>query len=478
MVCNENGKAWIFEPKCDPILKRRYNSRSAFDDLHKFYMNRLVKIPVLDKNGEPKLDEDGKPKFKYHKVAQFWLEHWGRRQYLGGVVFRPRQKVPKDTLNLWEGYGVAPKPGGSWARLAEHIRHIICRDNDRHFAWLLDWIARMLQYPGERAEVAIVIRGPEGAGKTLLGEVLCRLIGQHAMVINHPTHLVGRFNKHLRDCIFLLANEAFFAGDHSHVRILKSLVTDQLLTVEGKHVDVVLVANLLHIMLTTNETWAVAGSRQDRRYFVLDASDERLNDKAYFRAIWNELENGGLEAMLYDLLKRDLAKFDHRQRPETAGIQDQKKHSYKTHEIWWEEVLQRGYVWKSRLGLEEYFQRWMDPVTTELLYASYREDVKGRHERHPLSREMFGRFMLEVGGRACRPQSAIVGERSVDVRDPDNPSRVHREAQAFWQQDPRPHAYRFGNLIDARKAFEKYTGLPTTWGDEGIEDDEADTQGP
>ena len=40
-------------------------------------------------------------------------------------------------------------------------------------------------------------------------------MGQHALKISNAKHLVGNFNSHLRDCVFLFADEAFFAGDDS-----------------------------------------------------------------------------------------------------------------------------------------------------------------------------------------------------------------------------------------------------------------------
>jgi hypothetical protein len=42
-----------------------------------------------------------------------------------------------------------------------------------------------------------------------------------------------------------------------------------------------------------------------------------LGDKAYFRAIAGELNNGGRQALLYDLLNFDLSKIDLRSIPKT-----------------------------------------------------------------------------------------------------------------------------------------------------------------
>ena len=55
-------------------------------------------------------------------------------------------------------------------------------------------------------------------------------------------------------------------------------------------------------MLASNEDWVVPASLESRRFFVLDVSNARANDHTYFAAITDELEHGGYEAMLDELL--------------------------------------------------------------------------------------------------------------------------------------------------------------------------------
>ena len=76
-VVNEAGKAMVYERVRDPMLNRYVLLRSRFDDFKKFYQNQSVEI------------SDGKRK----TVGEFWLDHPNRRQYLGGVVFDPTNKV-------------------------------------------------------------------------------------------------------------------------------------------------------------------------------------------------------------------------------------------------------------------------------------------------------------------------------------------------------------------------------------------------
>ena len=55
------------------------------------------------------------------------------------------------------------------------------------------------------------------------------------MQIFNPAQLVGRFNEHLRDCVLLFGDEAFYAGDKQHESVLKGLIAEPFLQMEGKY---------------------------------------------------------------------------------------------------------------------------------------------------------------------------------------------------------------------------------------------------
>ena len=82
--------------------------------------------------------------------------------------------------------------------------------------------------------------------------------------------------------------------------------------------------------------------------------------------------------------------------PNTDGLQQQRKLSLPVPERWWLDVLHRGYVFRSKLGLEADLGKWLPDVSTELLFASYEEFAKQAHERRLMSREALGKFMVEM----------------------------------------------------------------------------------
>jgi hypothetical protein len=303
-----------------------------------------------------------------------------------------------------------------------------------------------------------------------VARALLRIFGQHGMTVSNPKHLVGAFNWHLMDCVFLFPDEAFFAGDRAHVGQLNALITEGVIAIEAKGRDLIAAPNRLHIMMASNEEWVVPAAFDARRYFVLDVADSVVGNKVYFEELNMQMEVGGYEAMLYDLLHYDLTGFDYRNPPHTEALQEQKKLSLPTTEAWWLDVLHRGYVYESRIGLQDFFGAWMPTVSTDLLQKSYEAFAQKRRERHPLSRETLGRKLKnDFGCKEAKPYDAVVGEQIVDVTKDFG---IVRTAEVIRKD--RAQGYKLGKLDLARAAFEEKTGLTIEWGvpDDYVEEQE------
>jgi hypothetical protein len=131
--------------------------------------------------------------------------------------------------------------------------------------------------------------------------------------------------------------------------VLKGLITERALMIEQKGIDAIQWPNRLHIMMAANAEWVVPATHDERRFAVFDVADKYAKGKAseearkaYFDALHNEIKNGGLEAMLYDLLRWDLGDWHPRQVYETEGLSKQKEQSMSLLEQWFDELLHDG----------------------------------------------------------------------------------------------------------------------------------------
>jgi hypothetical protein len=63
------------------------------------------------------------------------------------------------------------------------------------------------------------------------------------------------------------------------------------------------VKNFIRLIVASNNDWVVPAGLEERRFFVLDISDKYMQNHEYFKKLFDQMDNGGREAMLHDLLQ-------------------------------------------------------------------------------------------------------------------------------------------------------------------------------
>ena len=357
-VVAEAGRTVVLTEDYDPVLERQVVRRSTFADIQNRYAS--TRVQTVTPQGRPTT----------RGLGHAWLNHPHRREYQG-VVFAPNQDKP-GYYNLWRGYAVEPK-AGDWSRLRTHIRDVICWGDETLFRYVMAWMAHAVQVPGEPAEVALTLRGPQGVGKGIFVRELGGLFGQHFVHVSHPRHLSGNFNAHLQDAVVVFADEAFGVGDKQSVAVVKMLITERMIPIERKHHDAEMAKNVVHLLMASNDEWVVPAGLDERRFCVLDVSSAHQSDHDYFGEMIEQMESGGREAMLYELLHHDYADINLREPPATEALLDQKLLSLEPHEQWWFEKLAEGRLFEGD-------SEWRTQVIREDLTADY-ADFIGRKDR-------------------------------------------------------------------------------------------------
>lgn len=231
-------------------------------------------------------------------ASKVWLEWPERRNFDGGICFEPSKKVSREVYNLWKEFPTKAKDG-DWSLLREHILENICNGDRDHFEWLMTWFAHIFQRPGEKIGSAVVIRGKKGTGKSKLFDWVRRAMGTHAIKVSQPGHVTGNFNAHQRGVILMVCEEAFWAGSSAAGGVIKDLITSDTMMLEQKGVDAIQTSNYARLAFISNEDWVVpAGLDDERRFFVLECGDKRQRDTIYFSALDEQMESGGLQAMV------------------------------------------------------------------------------------------------------------------------------------------------------------------------------------
>ena len=397
-------------------------------------------------------------KTKVVRLASEWLD-WGGRTSYDAVVFDPgRRHVggKHKVLNLWTDWSVQPKKG-DWSLMQKLLLEGLCAGDEASYEYVLDWAAFMVQHPDKRAEVAIIFKGLKGTGKGTWGKVLAKLAGRHGMHISNQTHLTNHFNAHLRDCIFLFADEAMWAGDKRAEGELKRLITEPTLVYEAKGKDAITGRNMLHVMMASNEDWVVPASMEDeRRFGVFDVDPKFRGNRAFFDALYRQLDDGGLAAILWDLKARDISKFHPRARvPMTAALADQKLRSLDYFDQWWYESLCRGSFGP---GVNPMKGKWAGATVGEAVF--FRQDLQAA----------FVEYLGQSGDRyrGKRALSTMFGERLAKRVPTMKGGRV--TVPSDWMDVEadgagRAYAYKLPSVAECRAMFEAQVGAELPWDD-------------
>ena len=321
------GKCVVLNEDFDPVFMRKDISFSNTEDFNKRYANRREPNPYANGHSES-------------SVAKIWYESPHRRQY-DGIVFSPEEDVP-GFYNLYRGLGVEPKPG-DWSLMQQHIRDVIANGNEEIERYIVAWMADLVQKPGgQRPGTAIVLRGKQGTGKGSFASQLGRIVGPHFLHITNQHQLTGRFNNHLKDALLVFVDEGFWGGNKSIEGPLKGMVTEDQIMIEPKGKDPFMVRNHIRLIIASNNDWVVPAGIEERRFFAIDVTDNHIQDKEYFGALYRQMDSGGREAMLYDLLHMDISGFDLRSFPRTQALLDQIVNSMSSFERYWYDQLCNG----------------------------------------------------------------------------------------------------------------------------------------
>jgi phage/plasmid-associated DNA primase len=198
--------------------------------------------------------------------------------------------------------------------------------------------------------------------------------------------------------------------------------------IEPKGKDIFMVKNHVRLIFASNNQWVVPAGLSDRRFMVLDVSNARARDRAWFDPLWKQMDNGGREAMLHDLLHVDLSGIDLRDFPRTEARLDQIMHSMSTVEKWWLDILQEG-----RIGERS---DWVRRMGTSWFYTDYSDFARKAGNRYPLTKAQFGKALRDL----C----------------PEMERKREKGGSREWQ-------YHFPPLEDCRRAFEEKVGQPIGW---------------
>lgn len=148
----------------------------------------------------------------------------------------------------------------------EKMIEAICEDKEK-FGEVLDWLARMVQFPGEKrvGERALVISAPSGAGKSVLARVFRRIGGgDFAATIVCGEKTRYKFNEYLEGKTLVIFDEVTEPKDWIR---LKSIVASSEIQINRMYVYPRQIPNRARYIIMTQSALQID---ENRRYLIVN----------------------------------------------------------------------------------------------------------------------------------------------------------------------------------------------------------------
>lgn len=250
----------VFMPGSDVSQLTKMAERYIYDETDNRYIdrNRFLASGIYTHEGaelERRHKGDvvrvgGKPReaFKIFESSDMRKRVGGRDLYpnlLPGAIYRitnlgtvigDDDQDEGDALaifNTWRGWQIQPAEKADPALLAELVGRLdrlfglITRDNKKQIEWMKKWIAWIFQNPGIKQQIAPVIVGGQGVGKSWFGNVFLRQMMGPLWGTASPKTLEGDFNiGPFKDKMLVFIDEAKFhseTGTEDMMRLIRSV---------------------------------------------------------------------------------------------------------------------------------------------------------------------------------------------------------------------------------------------------------------
>jgi hypothetical protein len=206
----------------------------------------------------------------------------------------------------------------NFANIKALLLHL-CDYDEAKCHWVLCWLAYPLRNPGVKMDLALVVNGENGTGKSLFFNTIMRQVyGDNSVRVHDADQLHATFNYRWADGARLAVFEGPFSKKNA--ARLKDLVSAVALTISQKFQPAQTRKNRMNFVFLSTSSEFLPVLESDRRLAVLEVPPRHL--PRFYLAVRAEIDNGGIEAFREYLMRGlDMGDFDQHTRPPADGAQ-------------------------------------------------------------------------------------------------------------------------------------------------------------
>jgi len=228
------------------------------------------------------------------KFSRFLAEHHLRFHCFKHFDVDPAGTLnTRDVFNVWPGLTARLLPAYDESKIQpfQEVVRLWANGDENAYRYVLAWLRFLVARPDQKANVALVVTGQEGSGKSVLCEFLRDFVlgpaitaffdGVEDMTEKHNCRKAGRRLWVLEEC-------RSTKGEFIHAMdALKRLVTNPMVVENPKGLAIREVRNIGMMVILSNHEDCINVTLTDRRYTFLQTSAERCG--AEHRQWWADI---------------------------------------------------------------------------------------------------------------------------------------------------------------------------------------------
>jgi hypothetical protein len=226
-------------------------------------------------------------KFTFSK----WVSDKNRRVYdkIDFVPYSGQEDTsPKNVYNSFCKFGasyIQKEDRVDISDFTDHIKTNMCNGDGDAATWMMNLLSFKFQFPNILPEVAVILKGRQGAGKDYTIDVLERIMGIDNDYIHRTSEmkeLYGEFNGALKNKLIVQINELEGKDGVAYKEKLKDLITRDRNTINEKNISPYKLTNFTLLFICSNNLTPIQIPYDDRRYVMLKTGNTNIGNRVYW----------------------------------------------------------------------------------------------------------------------------------------------------------------------------------------------------
>ena len=233
------------------------------------------------------------------------------------IAYRPGQPTGvlvengHRVLNIWRDTGIKPVHG-NYGTIYQHLINLFPEPIEREH--VIDYLSHLVQKPGMKIKHVVLIIGGQGIGKSAIGLLVKRMLGDQNILEVGPSEAEGRFKARWGNKQVLIFEELMADDRLKFYNDLKEWITQETVSVEEKYIPAYEAATPRGFLAFSNEQVPTRLAADDRRFFVVRSEMTPLSS-AYYDELFEAINGTEAAAFKDHLLNRDISGFRPDARP-------------------------------------------------------------------------------------------------------------------------------------------------------------------